>query len=441
MPGGNWTAQNKVLPGVYTNYVGKGSNPSVTGDRGIVALPLVLPWFAEHEILKVTQTEAAAIIASLGAAALPLREAMKNASSAFLYRLNKGTEASAILANLSCTALYSGTYGNKISVSIEAAPTQAGKFYVITWLETNEIDRQLVGLISQLKANSYVIFKKAGLEDTLAATAGTSLKNGSDGTVTNADYAMALASIETQEVDAVACMSADIEVKALFTAFAKRMIQDEGKYLQAVVADCATADFEGAISVKNGVYLEDGTHITNVLATAYIAGATAGCPLTQSLSNSPYGGAVDVDERYTLTQQTEFAKAGQLVFLPPAAGSNSALIQKDINTLVTFTNERTYALSKNKIIRTLFAVCKQIDSLGRKYYIGKVGNSASGRDQFKAAILAYFRELEGSGVLRDVVPEDITIKQGGLIDAVVVDYAIRPIDVMEVFYNTIVVEG
>ncbi|MEG1369232.1 MAG: hypothetical protein RSC74_09080, partial [Hydrogenoanaerobacterium sp.] len=65
MPGGNWTAQNKVLPGVYTNYVGKGSNPSVTGDRGIVALPLVLPWFAEHEILKVTQTDAAAIIASL----------------------------------------------------------------------------------------------------------------------------------------------------------------------------------------------------------------------------------------------------------------------------------------------------------------------------------------------------------------------------------------
>lgn len=35
--------------------------------------------------------------------------------------------------------------------------------------------------------------------------------------------------------------------------------------------------------------------------------------------------------------------------------------------------------------------------------------------------------------------EDITIRRGDEIDAVVVDYAVRPVDVMEKIYNTIVV--
>lgn len=441
MAGGNWVTQNKVLPGVYTNYVGKGNNPSVTGDRGVVGLPLVFPWLAEKTIIAVTPAESAALCAAFGADALPLREAMKNASLVYLYRLNAGVKAAAALENLSCTAIYSGAYGNRISVSVEAAPNQNGKYYVLTWLDAAEADRQLAGTISELKPNNWVTFEKAGEADTLAANAGTKLEGGANGTVTNADYVAALAAIETLETEAIACMSEDAEIKALFVAFAKRMIQDEGKYLQAVVPDCATADFEGVISVKNGVYLEDGAHVTNVLATAYLAGATAACPLAESLSNAAYIGAVDVDERYTTARQTDFAQAGQLVFLPPAAGGNAALIQKDINTLTTFTDERTYALSKNKIIRTLFAVCKQIDALGRRNYIGKVGNSASGRDQLKAAVLAYFRELEGGGVLRDVTPEDITIRQGKLIDSVLVEYAIRPVDVMETIYNTIVVEG
>lgn len=441
MAGGNWTTQNKVLPGVYTNYVGSGNNPSVTGDRGVVFLPLMFPWLAEHSIIEVTPAESAALIAAFGAEALPLQEAFKNASLVYLYRLNTGTRAAALLANLTCTAVYSGGYGNKISVSIEAAPNQSGKFYVITWLGAVEFDRQLAASIAELKPNELITFAKTGEADTLEASAGVKLTKGADGTVTTADYVAALAAIETREVDAIACMSGDAEIKELFIAFVKRMIQDEGKYLQAVVPDYATADFEGVISVKNGVHLENGTHITNVLATAYIAGATAGCPLSQSLSNASYVGAVDVDERYTNTQQIDFAKSGQLVFLPPAAGGNTALIQKDINTLTTFTEKRTYALSKNKIIRTLFSICKQIDALGQRYYIGKVGNSQSGRDQLKAAVLAYFRELEGSGVLRDVVPEDISIKAGELIDSVVVDYAVRPVDVMETIYNTIVVKG
>ena len=58
---------------------------------------------------------------------------------------------------------------------------------------------------------------------------------------------------------------------------------------------------------------------------------------------------------------------------------------------------------------------------------------------FKSEIMAYLRELEAQEVIRDVTSEDITIRRGDEIDAVVVDYAVRPVDVMEKIYNTIVV--
>jgi hypothetical protein len=365
---------------------------------------------------------------------------MKNSSQAYFYRLNTGTKATATIGNLLCTALYSGTYGNRLSVSVENTVGQTGKFDVVTWLDTTEIDRQTVADITGLEDNEWIAFAATAGENTLAVNAGTKLENGADGAATSADYADFLSRIELQTVNAVACPVDDPDVKALFIAFEKRMIQEEGKYLQVAVPD-DNSDFEGVLSAKNGVILEGGVHVTNVMATAYLAGATAACPLTESLTNAPYIGAVDVDTRYTTAQQTEFAKSGQIVFIPSPVGGNSVVIQKDINTLTTFTKTHTYAMSKNKVIRTLFSIATEISNRGMLYYSGKVANDENGRKLFQADILSYFRMLEKSSIIRDVAPEDITVAQGELIDAMVVNYAVRPVDVIETIYNTIVVEG
>nr|WP_319487241.1 phage tail sheath family protein [uncultured Caproiciproducens sp.] len=440
MAGGNWTTQNKVLPGVYTNYVGSGANPSVTGDSGIVGLPVVFPWLKEKTLILLTKEDAEKLAADFGSDAMLVTEAMKNASQVYLFRLNAGVKASATIGNLTCTALYSGIHGNRLSVSIENTVGQTGKFDVVTWLDTSEIGRQTVADIAGLSDNNWITFFKAAQDVTLAVNAGTLLKNGADGTVTSADYAAFLSAIELQTVNAVACPCNDADVKALFVAFGKRMIQEEGKYIQVAVPN-TLADYEGVLSIKNGVTLENGTHVTNVMATAYIAGATAACPLTESLTNAKYIGAVDVDERYSIPQQTEYAKSGQIVFIPSPVGGNSVLIQKDINTLTSFTTEHTYAMSKNKIIRILFSICTEINNRGTLYYSGKVANNQDGRNLFQANILSYFRSLESNGVVRDVVPEDIVVKQGNLIDAMVVSYAVRPVDVIETIYNTITIEG
>lgn len=440
MAGGNWTTQNKVLPGVYINYAGSGTNPTVEGDKGIVGIPAVFPWLKEKTLIALTRKDAKSLAADFGANALPVTEAMKNSAYVYFYRLNVGTKATATIGNLVCTALYSGTYGNRLSVSIENTVGQTGKYDVITWLDTTEIDRQTAADISGLADNSWIKFSKAASDVALSVNAGTKLTNGTDGTATIADYADFLSQIELQTVNAVACPADDADIKAMFIAFEKRMIQEEGKYLQTVVPD-SQADFEGVMSVKNGVILEDGTHVTKAIATAYVAGATAACALTESLTNTKYIGAVDVDERYTTAQQIEYAKSGQMVFIPSPVGGNSVLIQKDINTLTTFTADHTYAMSKNKVIRILYSICTEINNRGVLYYNGKVSNSKDGRKLFQADILSYFRSLEANGVLHDVVPDDITVSQGDLIDAMVVSYAVRPVDVIETIYNTIVVEG
>lgn len=440
MAGGNWTTQNKVLPGVYTNYSGNGAQPSAAGATGVVAIPVILPWLQEKSLLALTKAAAEKMAADLGSAALLIAEAYKNAALVYFYRLNAGTKATATLGNLICTALYSGIYGNRLSVSVENTVGQAGKFDVVTWVDAKEVDRQTAADITGLVANSWVTFAASGEQTALAVSAGTALMTGTDGAATSADYSTFLAAVELQTVNAIACPTDDADIKALFIAYAKRMVQDEGKYLQVVVPD-TQADFEAVLSVKNGVILEDGTHVTNAMATAYLAGATAACPLTGSLTNAPYGGAVDVDTRYTVSEQTGFAKSGQIVFIPDPVGGNGVLVQKDINTLVTFTPDRSYIMSKNKIIRALYSICTYINNLGMMHYSGKIQNSVDGRNLFQADVLAYFRDLAADGILRDVVPEDIVVKPGELGDAMVVSYAVRPVDVIETIYNTITVEG
>jgi hypothetical protein len=219
------------------------------------------------------------------------------------------------------------------------------------------------------------------------------------------------------------------------------MVNDEGKYIQAVIPDVAAADFEAVISVKNGVYLEGGRHIPNTTAAAYIAGATASVSLGASLTNANYSGAVDVDTRYTAQEQIVLATTGQMAFIPSTIASNRAVVQKDINTLVTFTDKRTYAMSKNKIIRIAYDLATNINNIGQNWFIGKIPNDEDGRSLLHARILEYFRELEKQRALRDVTPEDIAVAPGTLIDAVTVEYNAKVVDVMEIIYNTIYIQG
>ena len=52
--GGNWTTQNKVLPGTYINFVSSAAVSSAVSDRGVVAMPLTMEWGVDGDVFEVT---------------------------------------------------------------------------------------------------------------------------------------------------------------------------------------------------------------------------------------------------------------------------------------------------------------------------------------------------------------------------------------------------
>ena len=92
---GTFTAQNKVRPGAYTVFKGLANTKLTSGSRGIVAIPMDLPWGDTSGLIKVTAADfrqgKALIKIGLQASDLnaqPLREVFKNATTALVGRLN-----------------------------------------------------------------------------------------------------------------------------------------------------------------------------------------------------------------------------------------------------------------------------------------------------------------------------------------------------------------
>lgn len=433
MAGGTWLNTNKMLPGVYTNF-SISPKAASSGIYGIVSLALILPWFVASTIIRITQATVDSYLTILGEAGLPLQEAFKNANEVLLYKLNAGTAATATIGTQTVTAKYGGTYGNNISIIIESVVGETGKYYVITYINGKEHERQKVTDASELIDNDYILFTHSST--TLTTTAGTTLSGGADGTVTNSAYVSYLQALELYHFNAVACTSSAEDIKALYIDFTKRLINDEGRYHQLVVADSG-ADFEGIISVKNGVTLADGTIVSKENACAYIAGATAAVDLSSSLTNAEYLGAVDVSERYTTAQQISMVEEGQMIFVPSL--DNKVYIQMDINTLKTFTDNRNAGYKKNKVIRTIYAIANEIDKIAKDNFIGKVLNNDDGHNLLKSAIIVYLQKLTGSRVIKNVEPDDIQVSSTQVSNAIEITYAVQPIDTIDVIYNTIVI--
>lgn len=434
MAGGTWVAQNKVRPGLYINFVSEGSLVAL-GERGTVSLPLTLPWGPSKQIVRINAGDD--VFKVLGydltaPALLLVKEALKRAATLLVYRLNTGTKAAVTVAPLTATARYGGTRGNNLTVTVQVNVDDSSKFDVITKLSGVEVDRQVVATIAALVANDWIVWSGEGAP---AVTAGAPLVGGADGVVTNGDYTDYLSALELQDFQAFALPSTDATLKSLAVAFTKRLRDDEGKKVTAVLENYPTANFEGVISVKNGVILADGTTLTAAQATAWVAAATAAAEVNEGLTNTAYDDAVDVSPRYTNSQIIAAIKAGEFVFKP---GTGSALVEVDINTLTAFTPTKGKVFSKNRVVRVLDAIANDLKVVFESFYLGKVANNGDGRTLLKNEFVKYLEILQGLGAIQNLDPQtDITIVQGADSDAVYVEASIQPVDAVEKIYTKV----
>ncbi|ETT58702.1 phage tail sheath family protein [Paenibacillus sp. FSL H8-0457] len=433
MAGGTWTTPNKVRPGVYTQISSQEQPIGRVGERGIAALGLSLPWGEPQKILTIKPGTNLVDVLGYDITApqlLSVKETLKRAGTLLLYRLNSGVQAASSVAGLKATALYGGERGNDIQIVVENAVDDPGKFVVSTLLSGKAVDKQLVASAAELQPNLYVTF--APDTGDLAATAGFALTGGANGTVTNQEHVDFLAALEVQDFQTVGLLSGDPTLKSLYTAFVKRLREQEGKKVQAVLSDYPAADYEGVISVKNGVVLTDGSVVDKVKAVAWVTGATAAAAVNESLTYAAYDEAVDTDVRLSHTEIEEALTKGEFLF---SYSGGKAVVEQDINSFTSIEPAKARHFSKNRVVRVLDGIANDLKLIFEKSYIGKVDNNVDGRTLFWAECAAYFASLQNIGAIQNFdANEDIVVTPGTEGDVLFVDIKVQPVDAIEKVY-------
>lgn len=441
MAGGNFKIQNKLRPGAYINFKTKYKPTGIAGKRGVMTMPVMMSWGSEITILTSEELLNGDSLSKIGytvfdGEAQVFREALKNCYKAIIYRLDTGgSKATATIGTLTITAKYAGKLGNEIAISVVANDS---KFDVITTFKGLEKDRQTVLAVSDLVANDYVVFSGTA---NVIANAGEKLTGGTDGTVNTENYAKYLKAIQSYNWNTMGIPQDSSSVNASIITFIKNLRENYGKKVQAVLYN-VDADYEGIISVNQGYKTADEI-ISPTTFVAYIAGLTAGASVDTSNTYHVINDAINIIypsgvAPYTEDEIEEMLKKGKMILSTRRDGA--IVIEQDINTLHTFTSNKGYEFSKNRVLRVLDEINNSIALIFEKNYIGKVSNDSNGRNVFKGEIINMLNNLQNISAIQNFDPStDIFVRIGDNIDSVVVDLAIQPVDAMEKLYMTVLV--
>ncbi|MEF2246222.1 phage tail sheath family protein [Paenibacillus sp. IITD108] len=440
MAGGQWNVQNKVRPGVYINFNAKRKPMNSVGERGIVAFPASLPWGVTDRVIELDSSsfgEKAVEVLGFKAADARIRHiaaAMSHASSVLLYRLG-GTNAAKAKATegaLTATAKWGGLRGNDLRIVIQADVDESSKFNVITLLDLEEVDRQTVAQIEELENSAFIDWTGTGA---VTASAGVALAGGTEGTQSGSDFTTALAKFESYDFNVLGISLDDAASKQVATAYVKRQREEEGKKIVAVMANYPEADYEGVMSLHNGIVTSDGLEVSPTSLVWEVAAMQAAANINEALTYTAIPNAVGAFPRLTHTETIAALNNGELVV---TALNGRAVIEQDINTLTSFSLDRSKAFSKNRVVRVLDAIGNDIKRLFDTYYIGKISNNSNGRALLQAEVTSYLKKLEGLGAIQNFDSQkDIVLSAGEATDAVQIQLNVQPVDSVEKIYMNV----
>lgn len=457
MAGGTWLNQNKVLPGVYINYSSAPSTLATMGERGIVCIPKALNWGEYGKFIVIN--DPSECFEKLGYDQMDdhmiwLRQLLvgtnrtSGASKILVWRLENNSSVAASAEetssdnSLTVTAQYKGSRGNDISVVVTADPDNTATrtiFYVQTLVSGKLVDTQTLKAdaatvaLSGLADNAWVKFTKVGN----AFAANITLTGGVDGTIPVTAYSDFFSAAELETWNVLAFMGADVSIKKSASDFVKRLSNDEGKKVQAVINDYTTADNECVISVYPQHIIDNAGHeFTYEEMVCWVAGCTAGANVNESLTYAAHPDAVELSPVLTQTQQIQALNDGQFALFEEFGSIKNI---QDINTFKSFAVTKGKQFRKNRVIRTLFGICNDAYRTFSMYYVGNTNNDAVGRGLLKAELLNLLLRYQGNGALQNVVEEDVIVSPGEESDAVLIEMYIQPVDSIEKIYINITI--
>lgn len=430
--GGTFTAQNKVLPGAYINFISLATASATLSDRGIAAIGLTADWGETGKIFTVTSADFQKYSQKIFGYSYDseklkgLHDLFTNIHTLFAYRLNgNGVKA----ANDFATAKYAGIRGNDIKIVIQKNIDESTKFDVQTVLGTMVVDVQTVKTAAELKSNDYVDFKS---EAVLAPTASTPLTSGTNGTVDGSAHQDFLDKLEKYSFNALGCISTEDSIKGLYVNYCKRLRDEMGKKFQVIIYNKA-ADYEGVVNVKNAV--TDGT--TEADLVYWVTGIIAGTPVNKSALNKIYDGEFTVNVDFTQTQFEAAIKTGE--FALHQVGDDVRVLM-DINSLVTTSDIKGDVFKDNQTIRVIDQIANDIAVLFNTKYLGVVPNDAAGRISLWSDVVQHHNNLQAIRAIENFADTDVIVNQGETKKAVVVTDAVTVVNTMEKLYMTVTIK-
>lgn len=442
MAGGTWLSQNKVRAGAYINFKAVPKSSMTVGDRGIVAIPLSLNWGATGKLIEVLSSDMLdgnsqklVGFTAFDADSKLLAGALSYCYKALVYRTDDGgVKATATVGAIIATAKYFGTFGNNILFTVKE-DTTTNLWTVETFVKGASVDKQIIAQASDLTSNDYIDFT-IDSESVLTETVGTSLSGGTNGTVDESTaYPSFLNLLSMAKWQTMACLSENDTIKSSIQTYIENMRDSEGRYVQGVVADYDGADYEGIINSISGAVIDDVT-FTKYDFVAIVAGMTAGSNFNESNTAKKIKGASAIVGELTDSEIKTALSNGK--FLLSTSTSGNIKVEQDINSLHTYSQDKNYNFSKNRVIRTLDEIGTTTKITWEDSYMGKVDNNDTGRGLFKADLIQYGNEMQRLGGIQEFAgTDDITIAQGMDLDAVLVDWVVKPVDSMEKLYMTV----
>jgi len=428
--GGTFITQNKPLPGSYINFVSAARASASLSDRGVATLPISGDWGELGKVIEVTtgdlQRNSMRLFGyDFGSPQLkPLRELYKNIRIGYLFRLGTG---GAKASNVYGTAKHAGARGNDITVVVQTNVDDPARSDVSVLMSGTVVATQTVAGTSDLIDDAYVDYIKTG---TLALTAGTPMTGGVNPNVVNADYQTYLDAVESFTFNTIGCPSDDTAVKGLFTAFTKRLRDEQGIKFQCVCYDNA-ADYEGVVNVMNGV-TDAGADVYSLVP--WVTGVVAGTAVNKSALNKVYDGEYAVNVSYTQTQLENAIKTGKFGL---HRVNDDVRVLSDINSLVNVTVEKGEIFKENQTIRVIDQIANDIAFIFNNRYLGVVPNDDDGRISLWSDIVRHHEQLQTIRAIENFVGDDVQVYQGDTKRSVVVNDVITVVNAMAQLYMTV----
>lgn len=431
--GGTFTSQNKVLPGAYINFVSLAAASATLSDRGVAAMGLEIGWGPTGDVFEITNEDFinnsfTFLGYAYDADALkPLRDIFKNATKVYAYRLNGG---GAKASNTFATAKYAGTRGNDITIVIAVNVDDNDKWDVSTYVDTTEVDKQVVASAADLVSNDWVDFDTTA---TLAATSGTALTGGTNSTVDSTAHQTFLSKLESYTFNALGYVGTTDTIKSLYVAYTKRLRDEVGKKFVTAIYSKA-ADYEGVVNVKNAV-TDAGADTSSLVY--WVVGLLAGMAVNASATNNVYTGEYTPNTSYTQAQLEAAINAGEFTLHNV---DDTVRVLTDINSLTTTTDEKGDVFKSNQTVRVCDQIAMDIAALFNTKYLGNIPNDASGRASLWLDIVKHHEDLESIRAIEDFDEDDVVVEQGNTKQSVVVTDAITVVNSMEKLYMTVTVQ-